>query len=278
MSRIGDKAWCRAARREHYAGVHAAAAPGRYPGGVPATAGRVTVSAVGEVTAGQPGAQARYRVLVADDELRLRRVLVRVLSGCGIVADGAGDGTEAVAMVRSGGYDLVILDLLMPGMDGFAALGEIMRHRPDQPVLVLSCLSDPESKMASLGLGADDYVPKPFHVGELVARVQARLRAAGRSGAGVIACGGLRLDVLHRQADSGTGPVPLTSREFQLMWELLHPPGAVLSKDDLLGRVWGLPSGTASNAVDVYVGRLRSRLGADVITTVRGEGYRAGPG
>jgi len=132
--------------------------------------------------------------------------------------------------------------------------------------------------MASLGLGADDYVPKPFHVGELVARVQARLRAAGRSGAGVITWGKFRLDVVHRQADSGTGPVPLTSREFQLMWELLHPPGVVLSKDDLLDRVWGLSPGTASNVVDVYVGRLRSRLGAEVITTVRGEGYRAGPG
>jgi two-component system copper resistance phosphate regulon response regulator CusR len=215
---------------------------------------------------------------VADDEERLRRVLVRILRNRGIGAEGAADGAEAVAMTQAGGYDLVILDLLMPGMDGFSALREIMRHRPDQAVLVLSCLSDPESKMASLGLGADDYVPKPFHVGELVARVQARLRAAARPGAGVIGCARLKLDVVHRQADSGTGPVPLTSREFQLIWELLHPPGVVLSKDALLDRVWGLPPETASNVVDVYVGRLRARLGTDVIMTVRGEGYRVGLG
>jgi DNA-binding response OmpR family regulator len=220
----------------------------------------------------------RRRVLVADDEERLRRVLVRILYRCGIDAETAADGAQAVMMAGSGGYDLVILDLLMPGTDGFSALREIMRHRPDQAVLVLSCLTDPESKMASFGLGADDYVPKPFHVGELVARVQARLRGAERSAAGVIAHGKIRLDVVHRQADSGTGPVPLTSREFQLMWELLHQPGVVLSKDDLLERVWRLSAGTASNVVDVYVGRLRARLGADVITTVRGEGYRVGPG
>jgi DNA-binding response OmpR family regulator len=175
-------------------------------------------------------------VLVADDELRLRRVLVRILSGCGIAADGA----KAVAMARAGGYDLVILDLLMPGLDGFAALGEIMWHRPDQPVLVLSCLSDPESQVTSLG--ADDYVPKPFDVGELVARVQARLRAAGALRRRRHR---LRSAALGRGASAGRlrdRPVPLTGRLFQLMWGLLHPPGVVLSKDDPLGRVWGLPA------------------------------------
>ena len=166
----------------------------------------------------------------------------------------------------------------MPGQDGFSTLREIMRRRPDQAVLVLSCLTDPESKMASLGLGADDYLPKPFHVGELVARVQARLRAAARPGASYLACGRLRLDVLRRQADSGGGPVPLTSREFQLLWELMYQPGAVVSKGDLLTRVWDSPSAAASNVVDVYVRRLRSRLGTDAIITVRGEGYRVGPG
>ena len=236
--------------------------------------------AVGEGTAGEPGTanSIRHRVLVADDEERLRSVLARILNRHGIDAETASDGAQAVAMTRAGGYDLVILDLLMPGMDGFSTLQEIMRRRPDQAVLVLSCLSDPESKMASFGLGADDYVPKPFHVGELVARVQARLRTAERSATGVIAWGRIRLDVVHRQADAGTGPVPLTSREFQLMWELLHQPRAVLSKDDLLERVWRLAPGSASNVVDVYVGRLRARLGADVITTVRGEGYCVGPG
>jgi DNA-binding response OmpR family regulator len=234
----------------------------------------------GAVTGNPAGVAAacRHRVLVADDEERLRTVLVRILRRHGIGADAAADGTDALAMTTSGSYDLVILDLLMPGQDGFSVLREIMRHRPDQAVLVLSCLSDPESKMASLGLGADDYVPKPFHVGELMARVQARLRAAARPGTGILTCGRLRLDVLHRQADAGAGPVPLTMRECQLLWELMHQPGTAIPKDDLLARVWASGPQSASNVVDVYIARLRARLGANVITTVRGEGYRVGPG
>jgi len=225
----------------------------------------------------RPGAP-RHRVLIADDERRIRQVLTRILGARGLSTDCAADGKEAVAMAVSGCYDLVILDLLMPGQDGFTALRQIMRRRPDQAVLVLSCLSDPESKMASLGLGADDYVPKPFHVGELVARVQARLRAAARRpGSPSLSCGRLTLDVLHRQADVGAGPVPLTSREFQLLWELMHQPGTVVSKDDLLARVWGEMPESVSNVVDAYIRRLRSRLGTEVITTVRGEGYCVGP-
>lgn len=216
------------------------------------------------------------RVLVADDEERLRKVVVRILGERGIYADTAADGRQAVAMAVTGSYDLVILDLLMPGRDGFSALREIMQRLPDQAILVLSCLTDPESKMTTLGLGADDYVPKPFHVGELVARVQARLRAAARPGTAMLTCGRLTLDVLHQHADSGTGPVPLSSRECQLLWELMHRPGDIVTKDELLSRVWGSTPGLISNVLDVYVRRLRSRLGEDVIVTVRGEGYRVG--
>jgi len=221
---------------------------------------------------------ARGRVLIVDDERRIRDVLVRILSARGIDADAAADGAVAVAMNASGCYDLVILDLLMPGQDGFVTLRKIMRDKPAQAVLVLSCLSDPESVMASLGLGADDYVPKPFHVGELAARVQARLRAVARAGPPVLSCGGLRLDVLRMQADSGNGPVYLSSRETQLLWELMHDPGAIVSKDDLIARVWRGGQASMSNVVDVYIRRLRSRLGPDAITTVRGRGYRVGTG
>jgi DNA-binding response OmpR family regulator len=217
--------------------------------------------------------EPRHRILIADDENRIREVLTRILRAQGIASDTAEDGASAVAMTLSGSYDLVILDLLMPGKDGFSALREVMRRRPSQAVLVLSCLSDPESKMASFGLGADDYVCKPFHVGELVARVQARLRAANRATVPVLSCGQLTLDVLRRQADAGAGPVPLTSREFQLLWELMHVPGAVVAKDDLLARVWGDMPSSVSNVVDAYVARLRARLGPDAITTIRGEGY-----
>jgi DNA-binding response OmpR family regulator len=213
------------------------------------------------------------RVLVVDDEERLRSVLVRILGQEGIQADSAPDGSSAVSMTVSGSYDLVVLDLLMPGTNGLNVLSEIMNRRPEQTVLVLSCVSDPESKMAALGLGADDYITKPFHVGELVARVQARLRAASRTGPAVLSCASLKLDVLRQQADSGSGPVSITSRECQLLWELMREPGAVVSKEELLARIWASDPGCASNVVDVYVRRLRSRLGHDVIATVRGSGY-----
>lgn len=222
--------------------------------------------------------QARGRVLVVDDEKRIRGVLVRILGDCGIEADAVADATSAVTMVVAGHYDLVILDLLMPGTDGFTALRQIMKWRPAQAVLVLSCLSDPESVMIGLGLGADDYVSKPFHVGELVARVQARLRAVARRSPPVLLSGRLRLNVVRQEVDAGRGPVPISARETQLLWELMRSPGAIVSKGDLLARVWGSGSVSMSNVVDVYIRRLRSRLGADAITTVRGEGYRVGPG
>jgi two-component system, OmpR family, copper resistance phosphate regulon response regulator CusR len=220
----------------------------------------------------------RHRVLIADDEERIREVVARILRGQDIAADTVSDGEQATAMIVSGHYDLLILDLLTPGpgpgLDGIETLREIMRRRPDQSVLVLSCLTDPESKIACLGLGADDYLAKPFHVGELVARVRARLRAAARPGAPYLRSGRLTLDVVRRVADSGPGPVALSSREFHLLWELMRQPGSVISKDDLLSRVWGKPTEAASNVVDVYVARLRSRLGTDLIETVRGQGYR----
>jgi DNA-binding response OmpR family regulator len=221
---------------------------------------------------------ARGRVLVVDDERRIRDVVVRILNARGIDADATADGASAVAMNASGYYDLVILDLLMPGQDGFVTLRKIMNDKPTQAVLVLSCLTDPESVMASLGLGADDYVPKPFHVGELAARVQARLRAIARAGPPILNCGRLRLDVLRMQADAGNGPVYLSSRETQLLWELMADPGAIVSKDDLLAKVWRGEQASMSNVVDVYIRRLRSRLGPEAITTVRGQGYRVGTG
>ena len=217
---------------------------------------------------------ASRRVLVVDDEERIRKVLLRILRGCGIDADAALNGSDAIDMAAARSYGLGILDLLMPGNDGFSVLEELNRRTPDQAILVLSCLSDPESKMAAFGLGADDYLPKPFHVGELVARVRARLRGAERAGRPVLISGSLRLDLLRRQADTGAGAVSLTTREFELLWELTRDPGAVRSKADLLASVWGSAPQFSSNVVDVYVRRLRSRLGADVITTVRNEGYR----
>lgn len=177
-------------------------------------------------------------------------------------------------MANSGNYDLVILDLLMPGTNGFHLLQDLVGKKPEQAVLVLSCLGDPDSIMAALDLGADDYLVKPFHVGELIARVQARLRANNRWGPLVLRHASISLDLVHQQADSGSGPVRLTNREFQVLSELMREPGRVLSSEELLARVWACDPGSVANVVDVYIGRLRHRLGRDAVVTVRGKGYR----
>ena len=221
-------------------------------------------------------AAARPRVLVADSEDTIRRILVHVLPAHGICADAVADGRQAVGMATPGRYDLVILDLMMPGQHGPTALQEIVRSRPDQAVLALSRQSDPDSKAAGLGLGADDYLPKPFHLGELVARVKARLRATARPGPGILVRGRLRLNTVHRCVETASGPVPLTSREFQVLLELMRRAGTVVPKDDLVTRLWGTPPDTTSNVVDVCIHRLRARLGTDAIITVRGEGYSVG--
>lgn len=224
--------------------------------------------------AAQVGCQPR--VLVVDDEVRILDVVMRALSLEGIAAEGVTDGLRAVAMATTRSYDLMILDLLMPGQDGLTTLEQVMARKPDLAVIVLSCLTDPRSKVRSLNLGADDYLAKPFHVSELLARVQARLRAASRPVTTTMVGGGLRLDLVRHEAQVGSRPVALTEREFQLLWELLRSPGRVVSKRELLAHVWGYEADYASNVVDVCVRRLRSRLGGDLITTVRGEGYRVG--
>lgn len=220
------------------------------------------------------GANEAHRALVIDDEERIRSVVIRALRMEGLEADGAADASTGLALLAQRRYDLVILDLLMPGRDGFATLHEIMRLNPDQPVLLLSCLSDVPAKIRGLNLGAEDYLAKPFHIEELVARVRARLRSVHRRRQATITHGRLVLNLVSHRVTIGSRPVQLAEREFQLLCELVNHAGEVVTKRHLLQQVWGHGPEELSNVVDVYVRRLRSRLGDEVIETVRGEGYR----
>lgn len=213
-------------------------------------------------------------VLVVDDEERIRSVVRRALHLEGVEADGAADASAALVKLAAREYDLIILDLLMPGTDGFDVLPEIMRLNPDQAVLVLSCLTDVSAKIRGLNLGADDYLAKPFHVEELRARVRARLRSLSRHRLTKLTHGRLTLDLVSHCVHIGSRRVQLAEREFELLCELVSHAGRVVTKKHLLAQVWGYVSDASSNVVDVYVRRLRSRLGEDVIETVRGEGYR----
>lgn len=217
-----------------------------------------------------------HTALVIDDEERIRSVVIRALHLEGIDADGGADAATALAMLNARRYDLVILDLLMPGRDGFETMREIMQVNPDQAVLVLSCLSDVPTKIRSLNLGADDYLAKPFHVEELRARVRARLRSLHRHPQATISHGRLTLDLVSHRVSIGARRVQLAEREFQLLCELVSHPQQVVTKRHLLTQIWGYEPDDSSNVVDVYVRRLRARLGEDVIETVRGEGYRVG--
>jgi two-component system OmpR family response regulator len=215
------------------------------------------------------------RVLVVDDEPRITSFVARALSAEGLQVDAAQDGRRGLELARTGRYGLVVLDLLLPGIDGVSLLRDLMQTRPDQRVLVLSALSDVESKVECLELGASDYLPKPFSIAELVARVRARLRQpASTPGDRHLRLGGVRLDLVRRVADAGSGEVSLPEREFLLLRHLMLLGGDVCGRQRLLDAVWGYGFDPGSNVVDVCVGRLRARLGADIIETVRGVGYR----
>jgi two-component system, OmpR family, response regulator len=213
------------------------------------------------------------KILVVDDEQRILRFLVRGLQAEGFAVDAADNGADGLHKALEGGYDLVILDLLMPGMDGASVLRQLVARRPAQAVLVLSCLNATATKVRLLEAGAEDYLAKPFSLDELLARVRARLRVATGRATSLVA-GRLRLDLIRREADSGSGPVALADREFLLLRELMQHTGTTVSKQRLLSAVWKYHFDPGSNVVDVYVRRLRAKLGADTITTMRGEGYR----
>jgi DNA-binding response OmpR family regulator len=214
------------------------------------------------------------RILLVDDEPKIQGFIARALTAAGYEIDCASGGTEALRRAGLSDYGLVILDLIMPDMDGRSVLTALLRERPEQPVLVLSCLDDVTTKVCCLDLGAHDYLTKPFSLEELLARVRVQLRGEPHQVNEVLRAGDLVLDVGRLQADIGAGPVPLTRLEFLLLRELMEHTGQSVRKDQLLASIWGYDFDPGSNVVDVCVRRLRSKLGFDLIKTVRGAGYQ----
>jgi two-component system, OmpR family, response regulator len=216
---------------------------------------------------------ARARILLIDDEPGILNFVSRGLRDAGYTVDVAADGEGGLKAALGPPYDLIILDLLLPDLGGIDLLRRLMGRHPGQPVIVLSALSDTSSKVSSLESGADDYLVKPFSIEELLARVRARLRDA-RSARTRVAVGHLTLDLIARQVQTESGRVPLAEREFLLLRELMSSAGDTVSKEHLLATVWGYRFDPGSNVVDVYIRRLRAKIGGDAIKTVRGEGYR----
>lgn len=214
------------------------------------------------------------RILVIDDEPRIAQFISRALTAEGYGVDSAADGERGLEVAQAGKHDLVLLDLLLPSLNGVAVLKGILKVHPEQRVIVLSAVSDVQSKVRCLELGATDYLPKPFELAELVARVRARLRQPnGTAPERVLRAGRVTLELLRRTADPGEGPVALSEREFLLLQYLMQRPDRVCTREEILGDVWGYTFDPGTNVVDVYVGRLRAKLGSDVIETVRNVGY-----
>jgi two-component system, OmpR family, response regulator len=214
------------------------------------------------------------RILIVEDEQRLAAFLEKGLRAAGYATTSVADGPRALALALTDEFDLVVLDLGLPGMDGGDVLRALRASERHVPVIILSARDEIDEKVLGLELGADDYVTKPFSFEELLARVRARLRTTGTTEATVLSAGPITLDLRTRRATVEDESVELSAREFALLEAFLRHPGQVLSREQLLSRVWGYDFDPGSNVVDVYVGYLRRKLGAEHFATVRGAGYR----
>ncbi|NIK58623.1 response regulator transcription factor [Kribbella shirazensis] len=217
------------------------------------------------------------RILIAEDEDRIASFVERGLRSNGFVTTVVGDGQTAYQEGATGNYDLMVLDIGLPRLDGFTVLRRLREARVTMPVVILTARDSVRDTVAGLEGGADDYIAKPFAFEELLARVRLRLRADSTPDTGILQVGSLSLDLRTRRAFVGDRSVELTAREFLLTEVFCRHPDQVLSREQLLSQVWGFDFDPGSNVVDVYVRYLRRKLGADRIQTVRGMGYRLLP-
>jgi two-component system response regulator QseB len=214
------------------------------------------------------------RILIAEDEPRLASFLEKGLRAQGFATTVVADGTAASAIAHDDEFDLLVLDLGLPGKPGAEVLRDMRLSGQHMPVLILTARDDLDSTVAGLEGGADDYVTKPFRFEELLARIRARLREQPESEQTVLEVGGLTLDMRARRAVVEGKPIELSAREYTMLEVLMRHAGQVLSREQLLSHVWGYDHDPGSNVVDVYVGYLRKKLGPDTIETARGMGYR----
>ena len=216
-------------------------------------------------------------VLIVEDEARIASFLTKGLRAAGFTPRVVAQGAEAVETALLGGIDLILLDVGLPDIDGFEVLERLRGQGVRTPIIMLTARSSVSDRVAGLENGADDYMPKPFSFEELVARIRLRLRPPAAESAAdrnLVEHNGLVLDLRTRRVSADGHWVDLSAREFSLAETFMRHPGQVLSREQLLARVWGLDFDPGSNVVDVYVSYLRSKLGKDRLETVRGVGYR----
>ncbi|TIQ97225.1 response regulator transcription factor [Mesorhizobium sp.] len=214
------------------------------------------------------------RVLVVEDDKDLNRQLTDALVDAGYVVDRAYDGEEGHFLGDTEPYDAVVLDIGLPQMDGISVVERWRRGGRKMPVLILTARDRWSDKVAGIDAGADDYVTKPFHIEEVLARVRALIRRAAGHASSELTCGPLRLDTKASKAGVNGVPLKLTSHEFRLLAYLMHHMGEVVSRTELVEHLYDQDFDRDSNTIEVFVGRLRKKMGIDMIETVRGMGYR----
>ena len=213
-------------------------------------------------------------ILIAEDEIRISSFVEKGLRAAGYMSTVCADGVDAVHLALTDEFDLMLLDVGLPGIDGFEVLRRVRAVNPELPIIMLTARTSLQDTVEGLDGGANDYVPKPFKFDELLARIRVQLRDTSPNQSPGLTAGDLTLDVRTRRATVGDTEVELSSREFALAEEFVRNHDQVLSREQLLSRVWGFDYDPGSNVVDVYVRYLRNKLGADRIETVRGMGYR----
>ncbi|MBE9070732.1 response regulator transcription factor [Leptolyngbya cf. ectocarpi LEGE 11479] len=217
------------------------------------------------------------RILIAEDEVRVAFFLEQGLQKNGFITKLATTGPEALTHALEGDFDLLILDLGLPGKEGLSVLEELRGQGCRLPIVILTARDTMSDKLAGFDLGADDYVTKPFRFEELLARIRVRIRTTMPTNPEhewILSHQGIVLNLRTRLVTVGEHTVELSAREFAMVETFMNSPGQVLSREQLLDRVWGYDYAPGSNIVDVYVGYLRKKLGSNLIETVRGMGYR----
>ena len=221
-------------------------------------------------------------MLIVEDEPKMAALLQRGLTEAGFAADAVGDGEEALWRAESVAYDAIVLDLMLPGMDGMAVCRTLRERGVWSPVLMLTARDAVDDRVDGLDAGADDYLVKPFTFRELLARLRALLRRAPAERPTVLRVGDLRLDPAARRAWRGDDELELTAKELAILELFMRRPGEVLRRDDLLEHAWDHAYDSRSNVVDVYVRYLREKIdrpyGRETLQTVRGQGYRLAEG
>ncbi|HTJ27509.1 MAG TPA: response regulator transcription factor [Candidatus Limnocylindria bacterium] len=219
----------------------------------------------------------RARVLVVDDETAMRDMLDFGLTRAGLLVKGAGDGTHALEIVRTWSPDLIVLDIMLPGMDGFELL-PALRRVTEIPILVLSAKTETDEKITGLSRGADDYIAKPFELPELIARIHTALRRPRMGRREILRYRDLSVDVERRAAFRGTRRISLSTREFDLLVTLLQQPERVFTRAQLLDLVWGFQRDVYPNTLETYISYLRAKIDSGestkLIKTLRGVGYQ----